>query len=649
MPDKKTGPPEPPADNDDKALEERVKVIMDPKQPGSPPPTPETPADDAAADGSAVAAAAKADKLDDTVTDKAVDDIMANESDLVLAAEDATNTRNRSAAPPTAGWKAKLRRLVRNKWTWAAIVVVLLVVFGLPMTRYKILGLVLKKSMTITVRDSKSGTPVSNAEVQLAGVTAKTDANGQASLKAGVGSHDLEISKQYYQTSGSHYFVGFKSAAAPPVKLVATGRLVPIVIINKITGKPLKGVEIKVLDTTAKTDAQGQASVALPTTKATDAANLTLSGYNAAAVTVEVTDSVVKANSFALTPAGHIYFLSNQSGTIDIVKTNLDGSGRKTVLAGTGQEDQNTTSLLASRDWRYLVLKASRDSGQPALYLIDTSDDKVTQFDNSNADFNLIGWYGHDFIYDMTQSSLPNWQPGRQVLKSYDADNQQLNQLDQNQAQGDANNYSQQSFYNYYILNGVITYNTQWYVYGTGGGDTSGQTDTIRTIQPSGQGKKDYQSFPAATTGYIQAALYEPQAVYYAVYTDGNNTPVYYSFEDQAVTAASIDDAAFTKTYPTFLLSPSGNQTFWTELRDGQNSLFVGGADAQNPKQLASLSDYVPYGWYSDAYTLVSKNSSELYIMPATGLSASQQPLKISDYYKPAQVYNGYGYGYGGL
>jgi hypothetical protein len=58
------------------------------------------------------------------------------------------------------------------------------------------------------------------------------------------------------------------------------------------------------------------------------------------------------------------------------------------------------------------------------------------------------------------------------------------------------------------------------------------------------------------------------------------------------------------------------------------------------------LSDYDTYGWYSDNYLLVSKNSSELYVMDKAG---KQTALKISDYHKPAQVFTGYGGGYGGL
>jgi hypothetical protein len=587
--------------------------------------------------------------FDDPATSKAVDDIAAGESDKLLAVDDAA--RQQAAAPQPTGWKARFKNLFRNKWTWVAIVVLLIVLFGVPPTRYKLLGLVIKKQVTITVLDSKTATPVSNAQVRLGSKSSKTDAYGKLHLKSGVGPHKLAIGKQYYKSSNQTYFVGFKAAKPLKFKLVATGRLVPVSVVNKITGKPVGGVLVKVLNTTAKTNAKGKATIAIPATADTDPAKLSAGGYNSIDTTLQITDQSVKANIFQLTPSGHIYFLSNFTGNIDVVKTNLDGSGRKTVLTGTGREDPNTTSLLASRDWRYLVLKARRDGAQPALYLIDTASDKVTQFDNAFADYSLVGWYGHYFIYNVTRNGLPNWQPGRQIVKSYDADHLQLNQLDQNQAEGDASSYAYQNFYNFYILNGVVVYNTQWSIFNSSGSayNTTGKNDTIRVIQPNGQNRKDYQQFPANTIGYVQAALYNPAAVYYSIYNNSDGRTTYYEYENQAVKVADIDSGAFNRAYPTFLVSPSGNQTFWTELRDGKNTLFKGDATAKSKQQIAPAGDYAPYGWFSDNYLLASKNASELYILPTTGLDAKQQPFKITNYYKPAQTYSGYGYGYGGL
>jgi hypothetical protein len=547
------------------------------------------------------------------------------------------------AEPTPAG---RFKRLMKDRRTWIALGVILLVLLALPSTRYKLLGLALKKSVTITVVDSKTTDPVSSANVNLGGKTAKTGPEGTVRLKAGIGPRKLQVEKHYYKTLNTTYFVGLRSAKSKSLKLTATGRLVPITALDKVTDRPLKGVEIKVLNTAAKTDAKGHATIALPANAATDQATLSLSGYNATAVTVTVTDQIIKANTFKLTPAGHIYFLSNQTGNIDVVKTDLDGADRKVVLAGTGREDSRTISLLAARDWRYVVLKSNREGSQSSLFVIDTSNDKVTQFDSSIGDFSLIGWYGHNFMYSLGRDSLPFWQSGRQLLKSYDADHAQLNQIDQSQAEGTPSSYAYQNFYNFYIVDGAVVYNTQWYTFNA---DPGNKVDTVRAVQADGRNKKDYQSFPANTIGSVQAVLYEPSAIYYAMYNNNSAKTAYYVYANQAVKVAQIDSGDFSRDYPTFLISPSGKQTFWSELRDGKNVLFTGDSGTQNKQQVAPAGDFAPYGWHSDTYLLLAKNSSELYIMPANGLGPHEQPYKITDYYKPPQVYQGYGYGYGGL
>lgn len=593
----------------------------------------------------------EAEPLDDGATEKAVDEIVATESDALLAAEDAARDQANKTSNKTVGHKFSLRRLFKSKWSWLLLVVVLTGVLAYPSTRYKVLGVVLKEPLKLTVMDSKTNTPVSNATVTFEGKTAKTDAGGKVVLQVPPGGGTLVVTKQYYKTWTQPQTIGLGTRGVT-IQLVATGRQVPITVRNRITGKPLSNAEISILDTTAKTNQQGLATIVLPTSSASDNATINLSGYNSAHATIAVTSSIVDSNTLYLTPAGHVYFLSNLSGTLDVVKAYLDGTGRQTVFKGTGKEDPNTTSLLASRDWRYLVLKAQRDGTTPALYLIDTNGDKVTQFDNGNADFTLIGWYNHYFMYDVAHNAVPAWQGGHETLKSYNAENGQPQLLDQSQAEGNASSYAYQGFYNFYTLNDLLVYNTQWYTYNANGTgyDLSGKSDTIRAVQPNGQAKKDYQSITASGLGYIQAALFEPQGIYYAAFNYSTNAPVYYKFENGSATAiGALDQTVFNQAYPTYLVSPSGSQTFWSEVRDGQNSLFVGNPPGNNQQQIASLNDYAPYGWYTDNYLLVSKNSSELYIMPVTGLSGTQQPLKITDYFKPTQTYNGYGYGYGGL
>jgi hypothetical protein len=590
-------------------------------------------------------------EIDDDEIDEAVDAIVANESDAVLAAEDAAAAARAGTAPKTSRPEPRLFAPFKNKWFWLSLGLIIVVIFGLPLTRYKILGLFIKEPLSVTVLDSKTTTPISGAIVSIGSATAKTDAAGHVSLKAALGDGTLRITKQYFVGYSSSLHIGFKAATLPDVSLIATGRLVPLSVVNSITGKPLANVQIAVLDTTAKTNSLGKAIIVLPTKTVSDSAKASLSGYNTAGVSVQVTANVVAANTIQLTPAGHVYFLSNQSGTIDVVKANLDGTGRQTVLAGTGDEDPRTTSLLASRDWKFLVLKAQRTTnGQSALYLIDTSDDKVTEFDSGDNDYNTIGWSGHDFLYDLVRDSVSASQSAHELVKSYDADNGQLNQLDENQAMGNASSYAYQGFSNFYILDNLLVYNTQWYSYSDSGTpyDLSAETDSIRGVEPEGQNKKDYQSVPAASVGYIEADLYKPQAIYYEVYNSDTDATTDYNFNNSSVsTLSNLPSATFDTSPPVYLISPSGDQTFWSEQRDAGNTLQTGDSNAGSPVQIAADSDYAPYGWYTDSYLLVSKNDNQLYIMPAGVLGSGQQPVKISDYYQAPQTFSTDGYGYG--
>lgn len=601
-------------------------------------------ADDSTKPQATVKPVAAAGAPSDQTIDKAIEDIVANEGDTVLLAEDQIVKK----APKPVIKSSKIKRFFKNKWLWLGLATILVATFAIPVSRYAVLGLVIKHDVIIKVKDSQTSSPVSNASVTLHGTTAKTNAYGEATIKAPVGSTKLSVSKQYFKSYSTNFMVGYTSSQSTSISLTATGRQVPITVVDIITNKPLAGAKITILDTTASTDQSGKATIVLPTTNATTKATVTLAGYNTTDFNVEVTDKVSVTNNLHLTPAGRIYFLSNASGKIDVIKTNLDGSDRQTVLAGTGNEDPNSTSLLASRDWRFLVLKAQRDTAQPALYLIDTASDQVTNFDSGNADFNLIGWNGHNFIYDVTRATVLAYQTGHETLKSYNADNAQLNLLDQNLAEGTATNYAYQGFYNFNMLNGQVVYNTQWYTHGSGV-DLSGKTDTIRGIMLSTQTKKDYQTIAATGLQYILSVLYQPQGIYYAFYTSANGvtSPTYYAFDGQTATVnTSLDQSVFNRSYSSYILSPTGNKLLWAELRNSKNGLYVGDQNAAGAKLLDGAGDYLPYGWFSDNYLVVSKNGNELYIMPATGLaSASQPPVKISDYYRSVQSYSGYSYG----
>jgi hypothetical protein len=531
------------------------------------------------------------------------------------------------------------------------IVVLLLLLLAVPPTRYLLLGTFLKQDFKVFVLDETTKKPVTNATVTLAGISVKTNNTGHAVVHVAVGKKSLVAEKKYYsKTSTSAVVPILKQKNEFRVFVKATGRQVPITVVNRITGNPVANALIRAADTEARTNSKGEATLVLPPNKSTVETTVSAGGFNNSKVTTTVTEDVSDKNAFQLTPTGKLYFLSKLSGKIDVVKTDLDGANRQTVLAGTGNEVGNDTVLLASRDWKYLAFKSKRDSNLAKLYLIDTSNDKLTTIDEGNATFSPVGWYGSQFVYSVYRNGVQSWQPNAQALKSFDAASAKLTVIDQTAGEGSSQyDYGYSSFSSVYILENEVVYTKNWYASANFPNHLDGKSASLISVHPDGSNKKTIKDYPVPVgtqySYYVGVSAYEPQALYVQVPSVSGSS--YFEYEGGKLTAKSDmnDQKYYNEPYPTYLLSPSGKHTFWSEQRDGKNTLFVGDPNAGNPQQVAALSDYVPYGWYSDDYLLVSKNSSELSILAVSGGKVQ----KVTDYHKPAADFRGYGYGYGGF
>lgn len=517
------------------------------------------------------------------------------------------------------------------------IILLIVVLLAVPFTRYAILGLFVKKDISVTVLDNKTNKPVSGAEVSLAGIRAKTDGEGKALLHdVRVGENNLQVKKNYYKQYDQLVVVDvIGDAGSYKTSLEATGRQVELSVVNKISQKSLGGVLIKAGKSEAKTNDKGLATIVVSPNAKNQKAQLTSTGFLNAEVSIALDNK--SGNNFSLTPSGRLYFLSKRSGTIDVVKTNLDGSDRQVVLAGTGQEEEQNTVLLATRDWKYLALLSKRDSPQPKLYLIDTATDKESVIDEGDASFTITGWHDHDFVYTVTRNKVPLDQPKRQALKVFHADPQKLATLDETTASGGV---SQEIPYGVSLVDQGIIYVKQWL---QGYADLSGKQTTINIAGYDGSNKKELKTL--SPVSFVQELLYKPNNVYFSYYSDKQN---YLEFENGSIKDASDQSQKFSTSYPTYLLSPGGSYSLWSEERDGKNTLFIGNKDGNDGKLLDQATKHSPYGWYSDEYVLVSLDSSELYIAPREFTKGSTY-LKVTDYHKPALNFLGYGGGYGGL
>ncbi|HSW77770.1 MAG TPA: carboxypeptidase regulatory-like domain-containing protein [Candidatus Chromulinivoraceae bacterium] len=534
-----------------------------------------------------------------------------------------------------------------------ALLVIAGVLCAVPTTRYGILGNFVKKSVHVVVTDAETKKPVSQADISIAGKTAKTSATGEADVaNVPVGQYTLKVAKNYYKDTEQSYTVPILSAPKSlAISSTATGRQVSIKVTNVITKAALAKANITVGNTSALTDDQGMVSIVLPTDKSILSGTVNLDGYNQSSVAVTVTDQPDK-NNFTLTPAGSVYYLSNQTGVLNVMKSNLDGTNSAVVVKATGNEDSNNTSLLASRDWKYLAFLSHRTNDQAGqLYLVDTQTGAVKVIDQGDVSMGLVGWSGHHFIYNVYRNNVQYWQANRQALKSYDAETGTLTTIDQNASIGDQYNNLVASINTPYIVNDKVIYTISWSANGSYyySNQASENKIAIMSVNPDGSSKQRIKDFDMQRYGDIQPRLQLPQTLYYKVSIDGGDAK-YYSYNG-TVADLNISQAQFYSQSNTYLLSPDGTHTFWSDYRDGKNTLLVGDKNASNPQTIASLSDYTAYGWFSNDYILLSKGGSELYIASAhSPLSATNQLLKVTNYYKPGYNYpGGYGSSYGAM
>jgi hypothetical protein len=594
------------------------------------------------------------DETDSTSTDTETPEILAIES-----IDDVVETKHTADSHLTVtNQKNPLKRFAKWYWTrklWTlplTLLLIIAVLLAVPVTRYGLTSWFWKEPITIVATDATNGRPVSEAVVTVAGQSATTDSKGRVQLNSiAVGPQTVTITKKYYQTQTSNITVPwFAHGKEYANSMIATGRSVQINVTNRVSGKTVENALVSVVgeNNQTRTDASGKATVILPADKKEVTATVTADGYNASQATLKQDVE----NAVQLVPAGKMYFLSKQSGKIDVVKTNFDGSDRQVVLAGTGLENDATTSLLASTDWKYLLLKSQREAGKPeVLTLISTNDDSTKVIDTGNAFFTLAGWSGHQFIYSLTRNDVDYWKPKRQAIKTLDADTGKIATVDENAGEGDTvYNAIYETLDNVYIVGDKLTYTKIWqatnhYIIGPD------KQNVIMLVRSDGINKKMVKNFAAATNSALFGRVYHPNEIYYqTTTTDSGNasTTHYYELEDGSVKDMQNGADAFSKAYPAYLISPDAKQTFWSEARDGKNALFVGDDNGENGQQLALQSDYKAYGWFSNSYLLLQKNDSELYVTTKDQLKAGAQPLKISDYHKLIYGPTGYGSGYGG-
>lgn len=503
--------------------------------------------------------------------------------------------------------------------------------------KYAAMNLVAKADVAVVVVDSVTKQPVPEAVVSIGPKWVATDNKGIARLSdVPYGGVSVEVVKFAYGTM-THRAKITADGQVVTVGLTPTGTPVRFKVTNSLTGLPLEGAKVSFGSADALSDKDGGVSLSIPPQR-TDTIEVSVSRETMQTIVTTVRLNARETTAVSLTPGGKVYFLSKRTGKIDVMKSNLDGSEQKVVLAGTGKEDPAQTVMLASRDWKYLALKSKRD-GFEKLFLIDTYNDSISVIDDGKARFTPIGWSGYVFTFTVDRQGVSRWESKGLAIKGFDAGSRKLSVIDENQAEGTSMSWwRHQVFTTPYVVRGGLIYGKYW----TGSMAKDDKQHEIIFAKADGSQKKVLKTISGGESNGLAAQLYAVNEAYFKSYGKVDNK--FYAYKDGRVKELGSSDEDYSRFYPTQLLSPNSKATVWYEPRDGKNTLLVGDGQGKNGKEIVSLGEYVAYGWYSDDYILVSKNNSELYIMPKSGPSPNG-PLKITDYHKPEFI----GYGYGGF
>jgi hypothetical protein len=373
-------------------------------------------------------------------TDKAVDEIVAEESDELLAVEDAVVDQARADSVPKRG---RLHRFFSAWWhnPWArwltigGLLVAIAAVVALPGSRYFTLNaLGVRSSASLIVLDDTTQLPLKNVTVQLGRRKQQTNVNGSvkfAGLK--LGKQALSIQRVAFAVHQEDVTVGWGSNPLGTFALKAVGRQYTIQLTDYLSGKPVLAAEATTGDVSALSDKDGKATLTMDSTNLHDVdVTITATGYRNETLTLHADSTAAPALS--LVPSRKAVFVTKQSGKYDLYVMDIDGKNRKLLLAGTGRENNNL-SLSVSDDGAEAALVSTRDDlhdkdgfALSALTLVNINDGAVLSLDHADQ-VQLVDWIGNRIVWQAAAPGASASNPQRYRIFSYDYKTNSRSQL----------------------------------------------------------------------------------------------------------------------------------------------------------------------------------------------------------------------------
>jgi len=556
-----------------------------------------------------------------------------DQSTVANAASDQTATKPEDAPVVSGGRAGKWWRFKswlgtkKGRATLAGVGLLVAAVGVIAATdiRYSVVGLVYKNHGDIKVVDSVSKQPITNAVVSLGGQSTTTDNHGVAHLESlKLGRSTLTVTKKAYKTISKPVLVPIGTPKFGSISLESSGIVINFAVTDKVSGKPLDDVTVKIGDAQAVSKDGQLRLVLLPSKETSATATVTRDGFLDASLAVNL-KPMPTPYPVALVPSGKAYFLSNRSGRIDLYSSNLDGSDTQVILPGTGREDSETGVLPNIKHPNLLALVSSREGRRDTygnnvhdLFLFDADSKKLTKIENGVGFTNYRGWLDDYLVYQMYDGS------GCSSVKAYYASGLRGATLVAG-AQPSCPTINT-------IYDNIVLYS----IAGTPDSNANG----LYAIKADGGSKRRLSDTPGQQVSrHVKETI---QLLYY-----NNNLPkpqVWQSLNLGTLAATKLDNGPSDTSYRAYNESADENHAVFTDERDGKTELYLTDNAGNNEHKLTSLGSVNQFvQWINNKYVLFSSTKPDenaLYIVSIDG----GQPQKVADFYRGNSRTYGGGY-----
>lgn len=376
--------------------------------------------------------------LKDPATDKAVDDIIASESDEILEIEDAIRDTDEPIEPVKAApsstkpkkAKAEKRSIFKSRLLrWLLVLLVvggLLAAIAMPKYRYFILNTAgARAESSLTVLDDSTQQPLKNVQVAIGDASGTTNAQGEVTIKnVKLGTNLLTIQKRAFAPVSKSVVIGWGSNPLQSYELTPTGTQYEFTVLDYVSGKPLPKIEASSQEADALSNEQGIIKLTLD--KSAEDVELKVvfkrDGYRDETMTLDTSEKT--NHSVKMVPAQKDLFVSKRSGKYDVYSIYIDGKDEKVILTGTGSERDDMvlvphpTEAVAA----YVSTRGNQHNSQGYLLsklTIINTDDSTTNDVVAAEHIQLIDWSGDNLVYVQIVSGESASSPKRYRLMSY--------------------------------------------------------------------------------------------------------------------------------------------------------------------------------------------------------------------------------------